>query len=195
MNILIAMVITYAITRIINWIYWKEEGEEKEEGSQVGIKKAVILVIIFSGLTYWDGNEYKLYKMTELIFLLIITITDIEKYKIYDVVTMPFALTGIIFAEILGYGLEERIIGGLCGGIYFYVLKKLTKEGIGGGDVKLIAAMGMWNGYEIIDIVINGSILGGICALVMLLSGKKGRKDVIAYGPYFCIAGVIEMVN
>ena len=186
MHFVIAFVLAHAITATIHFLYLHEEGEA---GKNVGIKKAGFFFVLLTGLSYWDDSSFKLIKMTELIFLLIITVTDIEKYKIYDLVTIPFAITGLICADI---GIAEKLIGGICAGMVFCLLQKLTRNGIGGGDVKLVTALGLWHGYGIFDIVINGSILGGICAAVLLASGKKGRKDYIAYGPYFCIAGALN---
>ena len=60
--------------------------------------------------------------------------------------------------------------------------------GLGGGDIKLMASLGLWLGTDaLIFVAAAGSIFGGLSALVLLLLGKKKRKSAFAYGPYFTL--------
>ena len=62
---------------------------------------------------------------------------------------------------------------------------------IGGGDIKLIACLGLWLGTDALFAVsMIGIILGGLVALLLLLTGKKKRKSAFAYGPYFALTTV-----
>ena len=59
---------------------------------------------------------------------------------------------------------------------------------LGGGDIKLMACLGLWLGTDaLIFVAVAGSIFGGLSALVLLLLGKKKRKSAFAYGPYFTL--------
>lgn len=78
------------------------------------------------------------------------------------------------------------------GGIVFLVLAVLTKGGIGGGDIKLVAALGLWLGSDMLmTVVIAGIVLGGMAALIMLATGKRKKGDFFAYGPYFTISALL----
>ena len=73
-----------------------------------------------------------------------------------------------------------------------YVLAVLTKGGIGGGDIKLVAALGLWLGSDMLmTVVIAGIVLGGMAALIMLATGKRKKGDYFAYGPYFTISALL----
>lgn len=147
-------------------------------------------VMLLVALIYCENFSLlmTIYKMIAAIFLLVITVTDFEQYVIFDIVLIPFALIGIVFAFVLELSLVERFLAAFFGGIAFFSLMILTKNGIGGGDVKLVAALGLWLGTDILSTLLNAAILGGICALFLLVAGLKSRTDYFAYGPYFCIA-------
>lgn len=67
-------------------------------------------------------------------------------------------------------------------------------SGLGLGDVKLGALIGLWLGWHGAPILVaslcTGIILGGLAAILMLLTRRAGRKSSIAYGPYL-IAGAL----
>lgn len=137
-----------------------------------------------------------LYHVTAAFFLGIIVVTDFEQYIIFDIVLLPFAFAGFLFSLAFDLNLVERLLAGICGGMVFFFLLLLTKNGIGGGDVKLIATLGLWLGFEgLFETVMTAAILGGICALLMIASGVKRLNDYFAYGPYFCIAAAWQLFH
>lgn len=131
---------------------------------------------------------YMFYHVTAAFFLALIVVTDFEQYIIFDTILLPFALSGICFTLISEPSLSERLVAAFVGGALFFTLMILTKNGIGGGDVKLVATLGLWLGSDLLPTLLNASILGGISAAFLLLSGLKRRTDYFAYGPYLCIA-------
>ena len=128
------------------------------------------------------------YLLTATFFLLLITVTDFEQYIIFDKILMPFALTGGIFVVILELPIMEHLISAIIGGGTFFAIMILSKGGIGGGDVKLVAVLGLWLGKNLSVVALIAAILGGVAAGILLATGLKGRKDFFAYGPYLCIA-------
>ena len=107
---------------------------------------------------------------------------------------MPFAVLGLFTSIINDAPLLERLIAALGGGALFLILAILTRGGIGGGDIKLIAALGLWMGVShLTDVIVLGLIGGGIGALILLKFGHKKRTDTFAYGPYFTIAALLQL--
>lgn len=168
---------------------------DKLQGKKIG-RKIFLTVIYWIALIYcakMPSLDF-IYQMTAIFFLTLITVTDFEQYIIFDIILFFFALSGLLIMVTFNLPLKERLIAAIFGGIAFFILMLLTKNGIGGGDVKLVAVLGLWLGIEgLINAVLTASILGGICAVGMILSGAKGRKDYFAYGPYFCIAAAWQM--
>lgn len=128
-------------------------------------------------------------------FLVIFSVTDFEQQVIFDRMLIPFALFGISAAFISEAGIVNHLLAALGGGALFLLLAILTKGGIGGGDIKLVAALGLWLGIsDLTHVIAVGFIGGGIAALFLLLSGQKKRTDTFAYGPYFAIAALIVLL-
>lgn len=129
-------------------------------------------------------------------FLLLITATDFEQYVIFDRMSLPFALVGLISTIHLQLPIVDHLIAAFGGGMAFLILTLLTGGAIGGGDIKLVAALGFWVGTDrLLEIIFCGTIFGGIAALLMLLTKKMNRKSVFAYGPYFTLTALFFMLT
>jgi leader peptidase (prepilin peptidase)/N-methyltransferase len=76
----------------------------------------------------------------------------------------------------------------------FMALSLASKRGIGAGDVRLAAVLAMFLGYLGAQYVFQGLalgfMLGGVFALLLLISRKATRNTRIAFGPYICIGAV-----
>ena len=121
--------------------------------------------------------------------------TDFEQYMLFDAMTLPLALLGAIYAWQAGLNFTEHIVAALIGGGIFLLLAVLSKGALGGGDVKLIAALGLWLGAEKLLLVVTcGAMAGGLAALLMILAKKKDRNSYFAYGPYFAFAAIYFLI-
>lgn len=135
-----------------------------------------------------------IFNLIFIYFLILFTITDFEQQVIFDVMQLPFALCGLAFCLVSGFPLLNHLTASLGGGVIFLVLAILTRGGIGGGDIKLIAALGLWLGTTaLIDVVAFGFIAGGIAAFILLVFKHKKRTDKFAYGPYFTLAALLQL--
>ena len=83
----------------------------------------------------------------------------------------------------------SHFLGFLFGSIFFGLLVLLSRgRGMGGGDLKLGAALGLLFAWPDISIIIPLSfILGSIFALPLLISGRRGRKDFLPFGPFLAL--------
>lgn len=111
--------------------------------------------------------------------------TDLRRGKIYNVITYPAILAGIA-ASMAGFGppLTASLLGGLLGGGVLYVM--FACGWMGGGDVKLMAAVGTFAGLAfVIDAMFYSVFLGGVCAaLVLIWRSEAGvvARDLWALG-------------
>ena len=122
--------------------------------------------------------------------LVLMSLTDFEQFMLFDAMTFPLALLGAAYAW-QNSTLAENFLAALVGGGIFALLAILSKGSLGGGDVKLIFALGMWLGAEkLLNVVLLGTVAGGLAAVAMILFEKKNRKSYFAYGPYFTAAAI-----
>ena len=129
--------------------------------------------------------------MIVIYFCVLFSATDWEQHVIFDRMLIPFAVLGLLFTLLSG-GLLNHILAAAAGGIVFLLLSILTKGGIGGGDIKLIAALGLWLGTDqLLTVACTGMILGGVAALLLLVTKRRKRGEMFAYGPYFTVAALV----
>ena len=71
------------------------------------------------------------------------------------------------------------------------MIASLSRGALGGGDVKLIATLGLWLGHpKLSQVLIIGCILAGVAALIMLAIKIKDRQSFFAYGPYSALTAI-----
>ena len=123
------------------------------------------------------------------VFLLTMLCSDIEQQIIFDKQLALFAMFGLLRSLLFSLPWEQHLLAALAGSLAFLLLAILTRGGIGGGDIKLIAALGLWLGGEALKLTaLGGIIIGGLWALGAIAVKKKKRTDFIPYAPAFIIA-------
>lgn len=94
-----------------------------------------------------------------------------------------------------GISPADRLIGVFAASVPLFVIAFAT-GGFGGGDVKLLAALGLCLGWQLTLLTLFGAILfGGIYGIWLLATKKAGRKDAFAFGPFICAAAVIASIG
>lgn len=125
------------------------------------------------------------------LFSLLLTIAaiDLDKYIIPNCAVILFLLAGIIYHFIdIEIAMSIRLLG-CCVGIFAPLAVALIScGGIGGGDIKLLGAMGFWVGFPgILYIFFIGSFLGGIISIFLLALRRKNKKDALPFAPFLAV--------
>lgn len=138
----------------------------------------------------------RFFVLAAIFLLLLMTATDFEQYMLFDAMTLPFAIIGAAFVWQVGLDVQDHISAAAIGGGIFLLLAIISKGSLGGGDVKLIAALGVWLGCEkLLNVVLFGSISGGLAAVLMIVAKQKTRGGYFAYGPYFALAAIYVLLR
>jgi len=78
--------------------------------------------------------------------------------------------------------------------VLFYVVALVSRGGMGGGDIKLIAMFGAFLGWKnCLVTIFCGVLLGSLVGVTLLVLRRKGRKDPIPFGPFLCIGALISL--
>ncbi len=184
---------------------------------KAGIPLRVLLVEVITAaiflIAYWRlglSAEFGLTVFWSCIFIVIIFI-DWEHQLILNKITYPAALIAVIILAIDSFvpGVNlfgERIFkpeislySGLISGavlfIFFLLIAILRPGSMGMGDAKLVTLIGLVSGFPLVIFsMLIGVVIGGVVAIVLLATKKKGRKDVIPYGTFLAIGPIIAML-
>lgn len=124
---------------------------------------------------------------------LVITQIDLEHYLIPNSLVIFLLLGGIAYHFIAqDLTLLNRGIGLVVGFTVPFLLALLSRGGMGGGDIKLMGAMGVWLGFPgVLYALFIGALLGSLVGLGLIILGKKKRKDPIPFGPFLVLGFLV----
>jgi leader peptidase (prepilin peptidase) / N-methyltransferase len=132
--------------------------------------------------------------------LVVLTGIDLDTQLLPDQITLPLLWLGLLinlsgtFAR-----LPDAVIGGAAGYLIlwsvYWLFKLLTsREGMGYGDFKLLAAIGAWFGWQVLPkTLLAASLVGAVIGIAMIAFRGKDRRTAIAFGPYLAMAGLIVL--
>jgi leader peptidase (prepilin peptidase)/N-methyltransferase len=130
--------------------------------------------------------------------LVVITFIDLEHQIIPDCISLPGIGVGFAVSFLLPWlGWKNSLIGIVAGGgsllIVAYGYQLLTKkEGMGGGDIKLLAMMGAFLGWRSIPFIIfTSSLLGSVVGISLMLARKKDSQLPIPFGPFLALGALL----
>lgn len=130
--------------------------------------------------------------------LIVITFIDLDQRIIPDVISLPgipfFGITGVFSGSIAWLdSLLGIVVGGGCLLLVAWVYHLLTgKEGMGGGDIKLLAMIGALTGWQgVFFTIFVSSATGTLVGLAEMIRTRKNMKLAIPFGPFLAFGAVI----
>lgn len=132
--------------------------------------------------------------------LIVISFIDLDRQIIPHVLSLSgiplFAVLAVLFMEMT---VVDVFLGVMIGAAVLYFVavyyEALTgREGMGGGDVNLLAMLGGFLGWKsLLFILLVSSLLGALVGLVFILFKGKDMKYAVPFGPFLCVAAVVYL--
>jgi leader peptidase (prepilin peptidase)/N-methyltransferase len=157
----------------------------------------LLTAILFVWCLHTFGLSLALVKAMMLTcFLLVITFIDYDHQLILDKVILWLSGTGVIIALWMkSMSIWDILIASLLGGGLLLLIAVASCGGMGGGDIKFAAALGIWLGWKCLLLALFLSfVFGGVMGLLLLLFKIKSRKDFIPFGPFIALGAVISLL-
>ena len=125
-----------------------------------------------------------------LSMLTLISLVDIVFLRIPNLLNMLLFLNAICY--IIWYDAGGNLLGSVIGVLLFILAYVITKAGIGEGDVKLIASLGICVGYpNVLLLILLSSMLSIMCFLI----NKKRKAQVLPFAPFLSIISIIMILQ
>ncbi|HLS62139.1 MAG TPA: A24 family peptidase [Ruania sp.] len=135
--------------------------------------------------------------------LALLVTADLAVHRLPDRLTLPTALwvggcwLVLCLSGAPWAGLGRALLAGAALGVGFLLLCLLTPGGIGLGDAKLAAVLGLvlgWFGWaEVLAAVVGAFLLGGLFATGLLLARRATRRTAVAFGPWLVAGAVLAL--
>jgi leader peptidase (prepilin peptidase)/N-methyltransferase len=163
----------------------------------------VLLVELGCGLwtafLFWSRGltaEFAAITFFSYVFI-VIGMIDLKHKLVFSGVVYPaIGVALLLNAFVMERGIINSLEGAGVGAVIILLPFLLTRgAGMGFGDVEIAVLIGLVTGFaEVMVPIVGGIVLGGVTAILLLVTRIKGRKDVIPFGPFLSFAAIIAMV-
>jgi leader peptidase (prepilin peptidase) / N-methyltransferase len=173
-------------------------------GCKVSISIRYPIIELLSGLFAMISWMHYGYGLPCLIYfiliaaLLVITFIDIDHRIIPDIISLPGILLGFVASFIMPQlNWYDSLIGIAAGGGSLLAVawgyQLITgKEGMGGGDIKLLAMVGAFLGWKgVLFTIMASSLIGTAVGMVVMLRSGKGIKMALPFGPFLAMGAIL----
>lgn len=156
----------------------------------LGLLYAATVVVL------WDDAGEIVLGLVFVSTMVAVTLTDLERRIIPNKILLVAALLGLAIAAISDPGsLPERLIAAAAAGALFFAAALAYPRGMGLGDVKLAATMGVFLGRNVAPAILVALLAGSLVGLAMMArQGMGARKQGIPFGPFLALGGVVGLL-
>ena len=147
-------------------------------------------------LVLWDEPVEVALGLVFVTTLVTITLTDLELRLIPNRILLPAAVIGVAIVVVGdSSSLPERAIAAVAAGGLLFAAALAYPRGMGLGDVKLAALMGLFLGRNVAPAIFVALLTGSLLGLgVIARRGKAARKQAIPFGPFLALGGVVGLL-
>ena len=193
---------------ILSYIFLK--GKCRRCKSKISIKYPLVEFscgVLFVSMYYLYGFVFMLIPFCLLVFsLLVTTIIDFEFKIIPDEISFMLMIVGFVtsffnlnLGETIGQRVLNSFLGFLVGGGSLFIIAVIgkfifKKDAMGGGDIKVMAGVGTFIGWDkVLFAIFVASLFGSIVGIILIICKKIGRKQEIPFGPYLALSSFLTL--
>lgn len=127
--------------------------------------------------------------------LMAVAFIDLEHLIIPNRIVLPATALLLVLAAAMGWErLSQAGLGLVLGFSVPFLLFVLRPGALGAGDVKLGAFLGALLGSMVLLALFLGVVVGGVAGAALLALGARGRKDVMPFGPFLALGGLVTLL-
>ena len=171
-------------------------GEPRPERDRLVMAATAALFAIVAAVHHDDATRLWL-GLALVAFLVPLTLVDLQTRLLPNKLTLPAAVVAVALGLLVDApGEPGRLLAGVAAGGFFLVVAVAYPKGMGLGDVKLAAVLGLFLGREVAAALLVALVAG--VAVGVLIMGRKGiaegRKTAVAFGPFLALGGVVAVL-
>ena len=185
---------------VLSWLLLRGRCRSCSEpiGARYPIVEA-ITAVLFAAVVAVHLNDTTMLVMGLVLvaFLVPIAAIDLDTRKIPNALTLPAAGLALVLGTVLDPGGEpERLIAAVVAGGILALPSLLHPKGMGMGDAKLVAVLGLFLGRGVAPAFAVAFVVGTIVgvAIMMRKGMHAGRKTAVPFGPFLALGGVVGLL-
>lgn len=194
-----AQIAAYDNIPIVSWLLLRGRCRSCDERISIRyplIELATGLLFAATALVFRHEPAELVLGLVFVATLAAVTLTDLELRVIPNRILIVSAVAGVVLAAALDpSSLPERAIGAAAAGGLLFAVALAYPRGMGMGDVKLAAAMGLYLGRSVAPALLIGFAAGSLFGLALIARhGAAARKRAVPFGPFLALGGVIGLL-
>jgi len=169
--------------------------------SRISLRYPIVEIVT---AVVWVAH-YAVFDLTALMFvralfasaLIVLFAIDLEHQILPNAITLPGIVAGLIFSVVLPPGVFDAVLGVLIGGGVLWLIGEAYyrysgQEGMGGGDVKMLAMVGAFLGWkQVLVTLVVSSVTGSLLGLLLILSRRGNLKQALPFGTFIAIGALL----
>lgn len=194
-----AQIAAYDNVPVFSWLLLR--GKARCCGTRISVRYpltelAVGLLFVATVLVYRDDAAEAAIGLVFVAVLAVVTLTDLEQRIIPNKVLIVGAVICLAIAVPTDLaGVPERLIATAAAGGLFFLVALAYPAGMGLGDVKLAATMGLFLGRAVAPAILAALLIGSAVGLALMVRhGARARKMAIPFGPFLALGGLIGLL-
>jgi leader peptidase (prepilin peptidase) / N-methyltransferase len=194
-----AQIAAYDNVPVLSWLVLR--GRARCCGAAISARyplTELALGVLYAATTIvlWDDPEEVALGLVLVTTLMAVTLTDLERRVIPNRILIVAAVLGAGIAAATDPGsLPERAIAAAAAGGLLFGAALAYPRGMGLGDVKLAAVMGLFLGRNVGPALLVALLAGSLVGLAMIArEGAAARKKAIPFGPFLALGGVVGLL-
>jgi len=163
------------------------------------VEGSTALCSLFLAMRFGPSASYLIY-FVFISCLIVITVIDLHHQIIPDVISLPGIGAGLLASLFVpSTTFLNSLLGTVLGGGSLFLVATVyqwffKREGMGGGDVKLLAMIGAFLGWKsVILTILLGSLSGSVIGLIVMVLKGRDFKYAIPFGPFLSLGAVISL--
>jgi leader peptidase (prepilin peptidase)/N-methyltransferase len=188
---------------VVAWLALR--GRCRTCGARIGLTYP--LVELITGAVFAGG--YLIYGLTPLLAvrllfacaMIVLFVIDLRHRILPNVITLPGIVAGLVFSAMLPPGWLASAIGAAVGGGVLFVIAEAYYrlrgvEGLGMGDVKMLAMIGAFLGWQLTLVtLVLASFSGSVVGVGLIASGRGGMQAALPFGTFLAVGAVVAAVS
>jgi leader peptidase (prepilin peptidase)/N-methyltransferase len=183
---------------VVSWVVLR--GRCRSCRAPISIRYPVVeLLTMGVFLLHWWMFGWTLLMGVRLVFactLIVLFVIDLEHHLLPNVITLPGIAAGLIVSLVVPPGVRDAALGTLVGGGVLWLIgeayyRYAGQEGMGGGDVKMLAMVGAFLGWKLVLVtLVLSSVAGSIVGLTVIALRRGDMKYALPYGTFLALGAL-----
>jgi leader peptidase (prepilin peptidase) / N-methyltransferase len=161
------------------------------------VVELVTMVVFLLHYAAFDWSALLAVRLLFACVLIVLFAIDLEHHLLPNVITLPGIVVGLLSSLFVPPGIIDALIGTVVGGGVLWLIgeayyRYAGEEGMGGGDVKMLAMVGAFLGWQqVILTLVLSSVAGSVIGLLLIATRRGNLKHELPYGTFLALAALV----